>query len=1307
MYVTELNESNRNLASVLDDIPDLDPCILKKAEQEDSFAHFDIGEAYFLRTNLPDNYEKAFYWLNLAGQQRNIKAQFILGDLYALGKGTEKDEFKAYQWYMKSAIQGYPKALTRLHNLYHTEKSMHCRGQRNAGEEEWTQSKFKERNKIRELFEYRVDQMESELTKTIEYCTKLFNDCRKQNTTDAHVTLGFLYQHGYGIRKITSRAIEFYTLAAEEGSTDAQYNLGSIYHAHHNMKWNYREAFKWYSKAAESGNSYAQSGLAFLYQHGLGAAIDYSKTIYLYTQAAEMRNVQAQISLGCIYRKGEIVDQDVIKAKEWYKRAIKEDSRVAQNCLDLLDKTSKTSTNNETDPLLVHEPPKRYSKKGLCSKLRDDVDSFTEPAKLKELQKLALNAMKKDGNAMFEIGLNYYHGNQFKQDKDTAFRWIYKAAKAELVKAQLFIAEMYKNDDYIEQDYLKSSIWYTKATKIRNNNARYQLGQMYYHGLGVRKDPLEASRWYTLAAEKKHGDAQCQFGFLREKGEGLRQDVLEAIQIYTDLAKEKHPEAIYRLAVMYESGNGVEPNFQQALLLYNRAAHLGCLSAQLRLGQLYSNERGQVFSFENAFKHYEMAANQNHPEAKYRLAILYLDGSGVEQDFIQAYKLFNESKMLHYEDAEDIFHVPFNNQKISDIDLEKLVNMFKLVCKYNFSPLDYNLGYHHEHEMIYQYKSSAYTIKMKLHQAKTWYETASSKNNPRAQYRLGLMYETGKGVSQDLVKALDYYKMARVNGNTDATYKLAHMYLNGNGVSQNIQTAFDLFLEASHKEPSEAFNLLLESYEPANDEKKLDAKALLEEIAESGNIVIQYQLGFLYINTELPNHENVQEGIKWLLKASKGGYIDASYQLGVLYENGIKVLQNVDEAIRFYKNAANKGHENALYQLAQFYHYGKGVNLDYLKAFELYTEATKYGNQLAELAIKITNKSVWANIKGELKDIKNSNLNYDNCLQMWKYVANIQNPDLQYQLGKAYEDMGADLNLIQAKKWYSKAAKCSHGPSLYRLGRLFESGLSVRQNYEASIKLYNQSAITGNNDALCALGNIYQHGKGVELNIPEAFSYYKIAAENGDRKSQLILGTLYEKGDIENGGLLEAIKWFSIASSHGSEEAHSHLKNVYETDSSNDQINVRFFHLLTKLIKLEKNINRPERSFFSDIYYRLGCMYFYGYGTSIYYEKAWQYFKISHEKYGEGKAAIFLDITPKDQDSAMKASYLKKLEMWEVVADSLKKEELYELGMLYYYGVYENINNLESDEAYEIVKPNSCKSVKYLKMVIGKTFLGI
>ncbi|KAI8882326.1 HCP-like protein [Backusella circina FSU 941] len=1292
VHRSSFSELSMNLAKLLVDIPDLDPNILKKAEQGDPFVQCDIGETYCLKTNLADNYKNAFYWLHLAGQQRNIKAQFILGDLYALGKGIERNESMAYQWYMKSAIQGYPKALTRLHNLYHTEKSMYCRGQRNADEEEWTQPKFKEQNKIRELFEYRVEQMANELTKAQAYFSDQFRDCQKQNTVEAQLTLGFLYQHGYGIRKITSRAIEFYTLAANEGNTDAQYNLASIYHTHYDMKWNYREAFKWYTKAAESGSMYAQSGLALLYQKGLGVDIDYSKTVYWYTKAAEMHNVQAQISLGCIYRKGDIVDQDHIKAVAWYKAAVMEGSQVGQTCLDLLASNSSTNDDGDAGRLLEEAPLKMDFKRGLCSKLRDDVETIIEPAKSENLKKLAMKALKKDGNAMFEIGLTYYRGGQFKQDKDTAFRWIRKAAKAKLVKAQCFIAEMYKEGDCVEQDYPKSSIWYTTAAaKKRESTARYCLGQMYYQGLGVRKDPLEASRWYTLAAERKHNDAQCQLGLLREKGQGLRQETREAVQMYMALVKQKHPEAIYRLATMYEHGNGVDSDFQRALFLYKVAARRGYVDAQLKLGQLYFDSDSSIFSFENALKYYKMAVKQNNPEAKYRLGLMYLDGNGVDQDWIRAYKLFTKSKELHYESAECIFRVPIDYEKSRDIDYEKLVAMFILICNNDLSDLEYNLGYHFEHETTYIYKIHAFENVRRLNLAKEWYEKGASKNNQKAQYRLGLMYETGKDASPNWIKALEYYEKARENGNTDAANKLAYMYLNGYGVCQNYQKAFDYMTEASYKGPGEAVNLLLQSYETTKEKEHASRKKILEEVAKSGNIVIQYQLGMLHLNTEPPNHNTIQEGIKWLSRASEGGYIEASYQLGILYEEGTKIPQNCEEASRLYQIAARKGCRNASYCLAQLYHHGNGIACDYRKAFELYNLAAKHGNQLGGLAIKITSKSIWENLKQKLEDIKTITFDYYHCLKMWQYVVEFKTPDLKYRLGRAYEEMRSSSDLSQAKEWYSKSVKRSHGPSFFRLGRLFDLGIGVKQDYKKAIELYNQSTMSDNTDALCALGSIYQHGKGVKPSLSTSFDYYKKAAERGDRKAQFILGTMYEKGRVEDRNFLEAVKWFSTAASQGSEEAHSYLNTFYEYNNTDDQFSYKSLLFLSKLIKLERYITAPERTFIGEIHFRLG-----------YYEKAWSYFSTSHEKYGESRAAIFLKVDSEDQNASMKAGYLKKLDMWETVVHCLKKEDIYELGMIYYYGVYESVNEPESDKLNAIVEPDVLKSAKYFKMVIDK-----
>jgi TPR repeat protein len=118
-------------------------------------------------------------------------------------------------------------------------------------------------------------------------------------------------------------------------------------------------------------------------------------------------------------------------------------------------------------------------------------------------------------------------------------------------------------------------------------------------------------------------------------------------------------------------------------------------------------------------------------------------------------------------------------------------------------------------------------------------------------------------------------------------------------------------------------------------------------------------------------------------------------------------------------------------------------------------------------------------------------------------------------------------------------------------------------------------------------------------------------------------------------------------------------------------------------------------------------MYYYGSGTPINYEKAWGYFKTSHEIYGGNKAATFLNISSRYPDTENTANYLKKLEMWESVTNHLKKEDIYKLGLLYYHGVYKNDNESESDKVTAIIEPDAHKAADYFRMVIDKKLLGI
>src|SRR6188768_1068901 len=54
-----------------------------------------------------------------------------------------------------------------------------------------------------------------------------------------------------------------------------------------------------------------------------------------------------------------------------------------------------------------------------------------------------------------------------------------------------------------------------------------------------------------------------------------------------------------------------------------------------------------------------------------------------------------------------------------------------------------------------------------------------------AQYNLGVMYDTGKGVPQDYPEARKWFLKAAEQGHSDAQYNLGVMYDTGKGVPQD------------------------------------------------------------------------------------------------------------------------------------------------------------------------------------------------------------------------------------------------------------------------------------------------------------------------------------------------------------------------------------------------------------------------------------------------------------------------------------------------------------------------------------------
>ena len=91
--------------------------LLKRAEEGDADAQYNLGRCYDNGKGVEKDKGKAFQLYKKAAEQGNIDALFCLGYCYDKGEGIEQDKQEAYKWYKKAAKQGNASARGALNNM--------------------------------------------------------------------------------------------------------------------------------------------------------------------------------------------------------------------------------------------------------------------------------------------------------------------------------------------------------------------------------------------------------------------------------------------------------------------------------------------------------------------------------------------------------------------------------------------------------------------------------------------------------------------------------------------------------------------------------------------------------------------------------------------------------------------------------------------------------------------------------------------------------------------------------------------------------------------------------------------------------------------------------------------------------------------------------------------------------------------------------------------------------------------------------------------------------------------------------------
>ena len=175
-------------------------------------------------------------------------------------------------------------------------------------------------------------------------------------------------------------------------------------------------------------------------------------------------------------------------------------------------------------------------------------------------------------------------------------------------------------------------------------------------------------------------------------------------------------------------------------------------------------------------------------------------------------------------------------------------------------------------------------------------------------------------------------------------------------------------------------------------------------------------------------------------------------------------------------------------------------------------------------------------------------------------VAEIVNPDeirtkaergeaeAQKKLGTIYATgQSVKQDYQEAARWYRQAADQGHAGAQTALGELYEAGQGVPRDDAEAAKWYRRAAEQGHAPAQYSLAILYVMGKGVPHDNAEALKWYRQAADQGDALAQYNLGMRYYEGNAVPPDPVEAYKWLSLAAARGMPDATKARDDVKRT----------------------------------------------------------------------------------------------------------------------------------------------------------------
>ncbi len=374
-------------------------------------------------------------------------------------------------------------------------------------------------------------------------------------------------------------------------------------------------------------------------------------------------------------------------------------------------------------------------------------------------------------------------------------------------------------DFFIKEDYKKAFPHCEKAAKAYDHEAMFRLGYMYHMGFATNQNFHLAKKWYLKAAKGNISSAMYNLAIMAEEGEGGPRSDKKARQWYRKAMKLGYLSAMNNLGVMYLNGYGGDKDINQALRLFVKAADKGHAKSMFNLGLVYSLDDPQYRNLKKALYWYNQAAKKNYKGAKERAkeVAALMKGRKVKTKAVPP-----TVKVSHRGQCHDLYEAG------------------------NYD------------------KAFAYCLK------------AAHEKHPLSMFRLGYMYDIGKGTKKDITKAKHWYELAAQDDIPAAIYNLGYMYQHGEGVNVDLNKARALYLRS----------------------------------ADLGLLPAMYRLAQMLIKGEGGSRDYLKAKY-WHTLAAKNGFGNSMYKLAGMYERGLGTNRDKEKALFWYEKAAKKNIDNA------------------------------------------------------------------------------------------------------------------------------------------------------------------------------------------------------------------------------------------------------------------------------------------------------------------------------------------------------------------------------------------------------------